>query len=92
MKLIHRGTGLTTAQMESAPVAAVFIWCNDRLDYPKRLARKIARRDLRIVGPSWLEQGWIGRRFTGIVLDHALQLSERKQALLMAALTRVERS
>ncbi|WP_167313395.1 hypothetical protein [Ralstonia insidiosa] len=87
---MDRGTGRTTAQMEKAPTAAVFIWCNDRLDYPKRLARSIKRRDLQIVGPGWLENGWIGRRFTGIVVDHAAHLSPQKIGLLTQAISRVE--
>ncbi len=29
-----RGTGRTTRQMEEASIGAVFIWCNEHLNYP----------------------------------------------------------
>lgn len=87
---MDRGSGRTKAQIEKAPTAAVFIWADDRLDYPKRLARSVGRRDLQIVGPGWLESGWIGRRFTGIVVDHAADLSPRKTDLLAQAIACVE--
>jgi hypothetical protein len=57
--------------MQAAPLDAVFIWCNSRLDYPQALARKLGRTDLKIVSPSWLELGWRGRELSGIVRDHA---------------------
>ena len=43
-----RGTGFTSRQMENAPDGAVFVWCNGHLDYPKRLAEHLGRKDLRI--------------------------------------------
>jgi hypothetical protein len=88
-----RGTGRTSQQLKFAPQGAIFIWCNDRLDYPKCLIGRhwINRPDIKIVAPSWLDDGWRGQRFTGIVIDHAAQLSSRHQALLREAQTRVQR-
>jgi hypothetical protein len=90
--LTDRGTGRTARQMKAAPIGAVFVWCNDRLDYPKTLARAhwVNRPDLLIVGPQWLERGWIGQRFSGIVIDHATHLGERSLDLLNTAMTRIE--
>lgn len=73
-KETDRGSGITTRQMREAPQGAVYLWCNNHLSYPRELARHLGRTDLRIVGPSWLENGWIGggtylRR--GFVVDHA---------------------
>lgn len=89
MEYANRGTGKTTKQMLAAPTHSIFVWCNDRLDYPKRLAREIGRLDLQIVSPRWLEERWLGLMLTGIVIDHAIELTEKQQRLLDAALTRV---
>lgn len=69
-----RGTGRTTSQLRNAAHGAVFIWCNDRLFYPKTLARDLGRGDLVIYGPSVLCNG--GTQLMGIpapeiILDHA---------------------
>ena len=67
-----RQTGRTAQQMLDAPQNAVYVWCNDRLEYPRHLASNLYRHDLRIVGPSWLEHdGYMGLSFTSVVLDHA---------------------
>lgn len=71
----QRGTGRTTAQMRAAPQGALFIWCNEHTDYPKRLARQLGRTDLVIEPASVLDSGnyrrLLGRKFSDIVLDHA---------------------
>lgn len=68
-----RQTGRTTKQMQDAPVGSVFIWCNNRLGYPKMLAHELGREDLKIVGPSWLtDRRYQGLRVPAILLDHAL--------------------
>lgn len=69
--MTKRGTGITTAQMESAPHGAVFIWLTSDTFYPKKLAERIGRTDLEIVSPIWLYHGWIGREISGLVIDHA---------------------
>lgn len=84
-----RGSRRTTAAMLSAPMGCVFIWCNDRLEYPKRLAKSLGRSDLKIVSPFWLENGWKGERFTGIVADHHLELGEKRRELFRLAILRV---
>lgn len=72
-----RGTGRTTKQILAAPQGAVFVWTNAYLSYPKHLAFSLGRQDLLIVPPLWLEHpgGYIGRKLTGLVLDHAAGLT-----------------
>lgn len=69
--MLGRGEGTTTSQIISAPPRSVFVWVNGSLTYPKQLARKLGRLDLQIVGPRWLEYGWVGVRIPGLVIDHA---------------------
>ena len=66
-----RGSGQTTRQMVSAREGSVFVWVNHDTLYAKKLAARIGRTDLEIVGPQWLENGWIGRSISGLVIDHA---------------------
>lgn len=76
----RRGTGRTTKQIVDAPIGAVFVWGQSVIDYPVALAAKLGRDDLWIVPPRWLdlllEGTWSGIRFSGIVIDHAAQLTE----------------
>lgn len=73
-----RGSGRTRAQMERLPQGAVFVWCDGRLDYPKRLAESIGRTDLRIVSPGWISGDMHrGRRITGIAIDHAMSRDKK---------------
>ena len=69
-----RGTGRTTRQMENAPNEAIFIWCNQHLDYPKRLARELGREDLQIYSPGVLSDAhrFAGMEISGVVIDHAM--------------------
>ncbi len=73
----ERGNGETTRQMLNAPHGAVFVWCNGRTAYPEQLARILGRVDLQVVPLSWLTcyDYWRGRRFPGVVIDHAAELS-----------------
>ena len=80
MKDPQRGTGRTTRQMLAAPLSAHFIWHNNELSVPKELARFLGREDLRIVGPSWLDN-CRGLRPTGVVLDHWAKLDERRACI-----------
>jgi hypothetical protein len=76
--MTERGTGRTTKQMVSAPACAVFVWCNGMLSYPNQLAQFLGRKDLEIVGPSWLEMdSWRGRDRLAfhLVTDHALHMT-----------------
>lgn len=70
--MADRGTGLTSQQMLAAQPGALFIWCNQCLDYPRDLAAKHNRRDLRIISPRQLgDHNLRGLELTGIVVDHA---------------------
>ena len=84
-----RGTGRTTAQMASAPHSAVFVWVGHDTYYPKKLASKIGREDLKIVGPDWLTRGWVGMELTGLVIDHAVRLTPFQRDSVPYAFTRV---
>lgn len=84
-----RQSGRTTKQMLDAPHDAVFIWCNNETFYAKCLASDIGRGDLKIVPPNWLRDGWRGRTFSGIIVDHAVRLSIDESAALDEAMTRV---
>lgn len=71
----ERGTGRTSRQLRFAPHGAVFVWCNDVLDYPKTLAKAhwIDRPDLVIIGPSQIRDRVRGR--VDFVVDHAARLT-----------------
>lgn len=75
-----RGEGATTRQMQAAPQGAVFVWVNHHLDYPKDLARKLDRMDLKIMSPghAFDDHHLRGRRFPAIILDHACDLTMRQ--------------
>lgn len=84
-----RGTGRTRDQMMKAARGSIFIWRNHYFDYPRYLAVAIGRDDLRVVAPSWLDNGWQGREFSGIVVDHAVELNSAELDNLELALMRV---
>jgi hypothetical protein len=75
---MQRGDGTTTRQMHDAPKGALYIWCNSQLHYPRDLAKELGRTDLVIDSPTALE--WpgrhVGKKLTGIVLDHACVLTD----------------
>ena len=89
----NRGTGRTTRQMLAAPQGAVFVSAHaGSVSYDKALALKHGRSDLKIVAPDWFSGGrWTGLRLTGIVIDHATQMTEQRQEYLQMALTRVRK-
>jgi len=86
-----RGTGRTTKQMQDAPKGAIYIWVNQHLAWPRDLARKLGREDLQIVSPLYVDDfhKLAGRTLTGIVLDHATDLTSRQYDIYRVALTRV---
>lgn len=72
----ERGSGRSSLQMMGAPRNAVYIWCNSMFGYPKDLARRFHRTDMRIVSPSWLTVSNLGGADNlSIVIDHAAQLN-----------------
>lgn len=82
-----RQTGITTGQIATAPIGAVYIWVNSDTRYPKALARKLKREDLQFVGPSWLDpMNYQGRTLGAIILDHAAELTWLQWTYLDAAL------
>ena len=87
----RRGTGRTTRQMESTPKNGVYVWVNGELSYPKQLAEKIDRMDLKIVAPNWLENGWRGVNLTGLTIDHAAwgSFGDEKLYTIQQAMMRV---
>ena len=87
----ERGTGRTTQQMKEAPLGSVYIWvAHNSLWYAKALARAIGRHDLHIVGPMWLDgMHFLGRHLSGIVVDHATNLTDKQWDILRSARTRL---
>lgn len=72
----NRGNGETTRQMQALPAGGLLIWCNDLLDYPRRLAHKIGRSDIRIESQLFLDSDrWRGTVFSGVAVDHAASLT-----------------
>jgi hypothetical protein len=49
MDNVQRRSGRTTKQMAEAPQFAIYVWCNEDLDYPVKIMRRLGRKDLRIV-------------------------------------------
>jgi len=65
-------------QMLDAPKDAVFIWINNDLWYPRQLAHRIKREDLRIKPPTFLEDHWRGLNLSDIVVDHSAKLTDNQ--------------
>ena len=85
-----RGNGETTRQMQDATQDAVFVWCNDDLDYPKLVAARVGRSDLKIVGPNWLnDETWRSLELTGLVIDHTTLLGAERINSYHRALTMI---
>lgn len=73
-----RGGGHTTKQILDAPEEAIYVWVNERIYYPKKIANKLGRNDLIIKGPSVLEYGRLRGINKPIILDHAVSLTSRQ--------------
>ena len=88
-----RGVGTTTRQMREAPQGAHFVWCNNVLFYPKSLAEKIGRTDLKIVAPEFFKHdAWRGVEFKAIILDHWTVLPDREWDNFNRAIVSIRRS
>ena len=71
MEKDYRCTGRTTRQIESMPFGGVFVWVSEDTQYPQTLCTKLGRRDVKVVGPSWLTGNrWQGLELMGLSLDH----------------------
>lgn len=79
----ERGMGRTTSQMRGAPEAAVYVWCNDALAYPRRLAQSLGRGDLDIVPPAFVTDARYMGLGNAVILDHAVELSAEGFARLV---------
>jgi hypothetical protein len=87
-----RGNGRTTRQMLFAPRGAHFIWVSNDISYPLALAKKCFREDLRIVGPSWITtEKFRAEVVHGIILDHAVRLTEEEFQQVFIARSRIGR-
>jgi hypothetical protein len=87
----ERGTGRTTKQMQAAPKGAIFISANrPMVAHDRLLAFKCGRSDLVVVAPHWItDRRWVGLELSGVVIDHAANLTQREHYDLQAAMTRV---
>lgn len=75
-----RNTGKTTQQMRDAPEGAVFVWVSDDLGYAHHLSRYLGRADLKITCPNDLHR--VRPPLSGIVVDHAANLSGQQWAII----------
>jgi hypothetical protein len=77
-----RGTGVTHSQLENCPKGSIFIWCTNDTWYPKRLAAKIDRGDIRVERASILDgndwQKYLGMELPAVITDHALQMNSER--------------
>lgn len=72
-----RGSGRTTEQMLAAPNGSWYVWCNNRLDYPRLLAANLRRNDLHIVSPGYFhDESCLQGSSRYIVVDHAVSYRE----------------
>lgn len=86
--MTDRGTGRTTLQMQTAPAGATFVWCNKDLSYPRALAERLGRTDLKFLTPRALEMDAMRGLRMPIVVDHAFweYATPRQREALNAAL------
>lgn len=78
-----RRTGRTAEQLNNAPKGAVFVWCNDRIAYPRDLADSLERKDITVRPLSWLQKQYvIGIRPVHVIVDHAAELQKGHQDAL----------
>lgn len=71
-----RQTGVTTRQMMEAPKGAIYVWINSHLDYPRRLADHIGRRDLVIVSAGSVRLETVMSKRVAMVADHATRWTD----------------
>jgi hypothetical protein len=68
--------GRTSRQLQDAPQGALFVWCNERISYPKGLARFLKREDIEVLPLSALSfVGMCNRCPSVVIVDHAANLS-----------------
>jgi hypothetical protein len=62
--------------MMEAPHGAIYVWLNGRLDYPRRLADHIGRRDLVIVSAGSVRLETVIGKMVVMVVDHATRWTD----------------
>jgi hypothetical protein len=81
-----RQAGATSRQIQAAPHGAHFVWVNDTVSYPTRLARHLGRPDI-TVHPRWvLTDPHRLRGLSALVLDHAIVMSDREAGMVRPVL------
>lgn len=70
----ERGLGHTTHQIENAPEGAFYVWCNEKTNYARDLARVLNRSDLQIMPAGWIWAARYTAHQKPIVIDHALNV------------------
>ena len=89
---MKRNVGTTTNQIKSLPKDAVFVWVDNDTSYPKSLAKSLGRDDLEIVGVSFLDSNkFRGRNYTGIDIDHAVEMSPERIDAFHIIISRINR-
>lgn len=63
--------GHTSEAMLGAPEGAIYVWCNNKTDYPTALAKHLGCEELIIKPASWVRPGMHVPRHHRVVLDHA---------------------
>jgi hypothetical protein len=68
-----RGTGRTTTQLKNLPARATFFWYTNDTYYPKALAKKLNREDIKVYPRSSLANPhkFYGLAYFKFALDHA---------------------
>jgi len=75
----ERGTGRTMQALRTAPRGAIYVWVNDHFTYPRELAKRLGRDDLRIVSPDFFLQQYRGTD-RPVWVDHAVRLTPAQTA------------
>lgn len=91
----NRGTGRTTAQMIRAPMKAIYVVQDyrGRAGYYRHLAHHLGRDDLRLESAEALDrpEKFMGLTVSAVVVDHAVQLTQRQAHALDRLMPRLVR-
>jgi len=75
--------GITTAQIKSAPIGAIYIWVTNDTWYPKALAKHLGREDIQFKSHSWFTlDNVIGKQLPIIIFDHHVKMTTENLELL----------
>ena len=68
----RRRSGTTTQQMINCPHGSIYLWPNNKLYYPERLARDLGRDDIKIYSYNRFVRDTMNQRTPhAIIIDHA---------------------